>query len=132
MEGLHIALEDAVVEGVFLGAPMGSDEGALWIKIVKFCHGEGGGFLDDSRIESGWGVWQKIVGSINLHKSGCIPSNSIHRCSVVGQVWSRVGHWFHLDLPVFSSIHEVVDWVDFRPTVHLECSIVESVFIVVI
>nr|KAJ0208910.1 hypothetical protein LSAT_V11C400195770 [Lactuca sativa] len=76
MEGLHIALEDAVVEGVFRGAPVGSNE-----------------------------------------------------CSVADQVWSRVRHWLHLDLPVFSSICDIMDWVDSRLTAHTERPIVELVFI---
>ena len=60
-----------------------NDKGALLVKIVKFFHGEGGGFSEDSRIGIGGGVWQKIVGSINhLHENGCIPSNYMYR--VVG------------------------------------------------
>ncbi|CAH1442393.1 unnamed protein product [Lactuca virosa] len=58
--------------------------------------------------------------------------NQDARCSVADQVWSRVGHWLHLDLPAFSSIRDVVDWVDSRPMVHMERSTVESVFMVVI
>lgn len=38
---------------------------ALWVKVLKFFHGEGGGFSGGPRIPSGGGVWQKIVGSIN-------------------------------------------------------------------
>ncbi|CAH1423184.1 unnamed protein product [Lactuca virosa] len=65
----------------------------------------------------------------NSHES---VNHLLLQCSVADQVWNRVEHWLHLDLPDFSSIRDMVDWVDSRLTVHMERSIVESVFMVVI
>nr|KAJ0207945.1 hypothetical protein LSAT_V11C500283260 [Lactuca sativa] len=67
----------------------------------KVFYGEGGGFFGVSRIQSGGGVWQKIVGSINhLHESGLLPSNFMARVTGDGapiRFWHDV--WC-LDVPI--------------------------------
>ena len=54
------------------------------------------------------------------HNSQESVNHLLLQCSVADQVWSRVAHWLHFDLSVFSSFRDVMDWVDSRPTVHME------------
>nr|KAJ0194892.1 hypothetical protein LSAT_V11C700371630 [Lactuca sativa] len=68
---------------------------------LKFFYGEWEGFSRGSRIQSGGGVWQKIVRYMNhLHESGLLPSNAMARVTGNGatiRFWHDV--WC-LDVPI--------------------------------
>nr|GEY20389.1 RNA-directed DNA polymerase, eukaryota, reverse transcriptase zinc-binding domain protein [Tanacetum cinerariifolium] len=53
-----------------------SNPNTLWVKVIKFLHGQEGGF--DLNVSSSKGIWSKIVGSSNfLHSNEIIPNDSI-------------------------------------------------------
>ncbi|KAL4568012.1 hypothetical protein LXL04_023612 [Taraxacum kok-saghyz] len=53
-------------------------------------------------------------------------------CSMARQVWQRVARWIQIDIPVFDSSVDMVDWVDSQPIARFVRSKVDSICMVVI
>ena len=54
------------------------------------------------------------------------------QCTTTNQIWRRVSLWLALDIHVFLTMRDTMDWIDARPNVRQQWANADSIFSVVI
>ncbi|KAL4588660.1 hypothetical protein LXL04_001552 [Taraxacum kok-saghyz] len=103
-----------------------------WEMVILFAFVRGG--LESSHFDALMDLLQPITLTSSLMGGGGLSnlretlSHLLFACPTAVQVWQKVTVWVQCPVPAFTSMVDLVEWVDARPAMGQKRSIVDSIF----